>query len=190
MAGTGISIFNTAAMDCREFREKHFAFVDDTLSGIEVVGLQMHLNECKRCARQDAIVRRSLMAFRSLPYIKPSPGFSDRLQKRLREARAADLTAAHSGRQRRFAAAVAVTSVVMLGYIAISLKEVDSARHIMLPPVVATLPDADTAPMTAPAAAMVAAVPAGLPIWTAAMFAEQAPVHFASADLLLTSATR
>ncbi|MBA3342153.1 MAG: zf-HC2 domain-containing protein [Gemmatimonadaceae bacterium] len=185
-----VRTLNTAAMDCREFREKHFAFVDDTLSGIEVVGLQMHLNECERCARQDAIVRRSLMALRSLPCIEPSPGFSEKLQKRLEEARAADLAASHLVRSRKFAAVVMVTSVVMLGYIALSLKEVDAARHIMLPPVVATLPDSDTASMTTPAPAMVAAVPAGLPIWTAAMFAEQAPVHFASTDLLLTSATR
>ncbi len=178
-------------MDCREFREKHFAFVDDTLSGIEIVGLQLHLNECESCARQDAIVRRSLLAFRNLPRIEPSAGFSERLHRRLEEVKAADTaTAANAGRSRRFATAVAVTSVVMLGYIAISLRQVDSSRPLMLPPVVATLPESSPVAMTAPGPEMVAAGPAGLPIWTAAMFAEQAPVHFASVDLTLARGTR
>jgi hypothetical protein len=35
---------------------------------------------------------------------------------------------------------------------------------------------------------MLAAVPAGLPIWTAALLAEQSPVHFASLEL--TEASR
>ncbi|HVF39226.1 MAG TPA: zf-HC2 domain-containing protein [Gemmatimonadaceae bacterium] len=178
-------------MDCREFREKHFAFVDDTLSGIEIVGLQMHLNECESCARQDAIIRRSLLAFRNLPTIEPSADFSERLYRRLEEAKAADAAAVtHAGRSRKFATAVAATSVVMLGYIGVSLRHVDTPRQITLPPVVATLPEVSPVPMTAPGPEMVAAGPAGLPIWTAVMFAEQAPVHFASVDLTLVNGTR
>jgi hypothetical protein len=34
---------------------------------------------------------------------------------------------------------------------------------------------------------MVASVPAGLPMWTAALFAEQAPVRFASIDMTATA---
>lgn len=170
-------------MDCREFRKKHFAFVDDTLSSVELVGMQMHIGECDECARQDAIIRRSLMLFRSLPAIEPSPDFSVRLQQKLRDARVADAAAAQSGRARTFAAMVVITSIVMLGYIGLSLRQVDSPQNIVLPPVVATAIASDTASMIAPAPALVASVPAGLPIWTAALFAEQTLIHFASADL-------
>jgi hypothetical protein len=72
----------------------------------------------------------------------------------------------------------------MLGYIGVSLKRVDSPRDIVLPPVVAFAPAATTVPeMSSPAPEMLAAVPAGLPIWTAALLVEQSPVHFASLEL-------
>lgn len=175
-------------MDCREFQEKHFAFVDDTLPGIDLVGMQMHLIDCEKCAKQDSSVRRSLMLFRNLPPIEVSADFSLRLSQRLELIKAEDATAAQFGRSRKFAAAVALTSVVMLGYIGISLRRVDFPQDIMFPPVVASLPESATSPMTSPGTAMVASVPAGLPMWTAALFAEQAPVHFASIEL--TTAAR
>jgi len=175
-------------MDCRDFQENHFAFVDDTLPGIELVGMQMHLLECEKCARHDASVRRSLMLFRNLAPIEPSADFSSRLQEKLDLVRAADASAAQSGRSRKFAAAVAFTSVVMLSYIGLSLRQVDFPQDIVFPPVVASIPEPATSPVTSPGTAMVASVPAGLPMWTAALFAEQAPVHFASIDL--TTAAR
>lgn len=170
-------------MDCTEFREKHFAFVDDTLPGVELVSMQVHLTECDGCARQDAVVRRSLMLFRSLPTIQPSPGFSVRLQQRLDDAKLADALLQKSGRSRKLAATVTITSVAMLGYIGMSLRQVDYPQDIVLPPVVALARDPGSVAMSSPAPEMVASVPAGLPIWTAALFAEQAPVHFASIDL-------
>ena len=188
--GTGNRTLNNPQMDCREFRNKHLSYVDDMLPGVELVGMQLHLTECVSCARQDATVRRSLMLIRSLQRIEPSPGFSERLEKKLREAKALDAASKPLVRPRKFAAAVAATSVVMLGYIALSLRQVDTPRDIMLSPVVATLPESVTAPMTSPAPAMVASVPAGLPIWTAALFAEQVPIHFVSADLTLVNSNR
>lgn len=89
-----------------------------------------------------------------------------------------------------FAAAVAMTSVVMLGYIGLSLRHVDTQRDITLPPVVATLPETVTERAMSSAPAMVVSVPAGLPIWTAALFAEQAQAHFVSANLTLTATSR
>lgn len=172
-----------AFMDCRDFQEKHFAFVDDTLPGIELVGMQMHLNECEKCAKQDSSVRRSLMLFRNLPPIEVSPDFSARLHRKLEHAKAEDAAALHSGQSRRFVAAVALTSIVMLGYIGVSLREVDFPQDIVFPPVVANIPESSTTPMTSPGTAMVASVPAGLPMWTGALFAEQATAHFASIDL-------
>lgn len=174
-------------MDCRDFQENHFGFVDDTLPGIELVGIQMHLLECEKCAKQDAAVRRSLMLFRNIPLIEPSADFSARLNERLELVRAEGASAAVLGRSRKFAAAIALTSVVMLGYIGLSLRQVDFPQDIVFPPVVASIPEPASSPMTSPGTAMVASVPAGLPMWTAALFAEQAPVHFASIDLTTTA---
>lgn len=176
-------------MDCRDFHEKHFAFVDDTLPGIELVGVQRHIAECKDCARHDALVRRSLLLFRNLPRIEPSSDFSARLNVRLREVKEAEAFPAFQ-HSRKLVSAVAIASVVMLGYIGSSLRVIDSPRDIVFPPVVASLPEAEFSPIATPMPALIASVPAGLPIWAAALYAELAPVHFASADLRLTSNIR
>ncbi len=172
-------------MDCREFHKTHSAFIDDTLSGIELVGVQRHIAECEECAKHDAIVRRSLLLFRNLPRIEPSADFSERLSVRIRELKDAEAAPVfhHS---RVFAATIAVSSALMLGYIASSLRDVDSSRDIVFPPVVASIPEQGLVTITTPAPALVASVPAGLPIWTAALYAELAPIHFASADLEIT----
>lgn len=177
-------------MDCKQFKESHFAFVDDTLPGVELVRMEMHLTECDTCAKHDATVRRSLMLFRSLPAIQPSPDFRRRLDQKLRDARHADTVALHAERSLRLAATVAVSSVVMLGYIGISLKNVDSPAAISLPPVVAIATDADSSAsaVASPDPEMVAAIPGGLPIWTAALLTEQAQVRFVSMEL--TGSTR
>lgn len=171
-------------MDCKHFRDNHFAFVDDTLPGIELVGMQLHLNECSGCSAHDAKVRRSLMLFRSLPSIQPSPGFSSRLEEKLRASRIADAAAAESGRSRRLAATLVITSAAMLGYIGVSLRHVDTPRDIVFPPVVAFAPASEPveSDMSGSGPEMLAAASAGLPLWTAALLAEQSPVHFASLE--------
>ena len=170
-------------MDCREFHEQHLCYVDDTLPGVELVRMQMHLTECPECARHDATIRRSLMLFRSLPRIEPSPDFSKNLEIKLRDAKLADSAAVRTTRTRRLGMAVTVSSALMLAYIGFSLRQVDTAQDIVFPPVVALADIADTqVPSSSPAPEMLAAVPAGLPLWTAALFAEQTPVHFASIE--------
>lgn len=174
-------------MDCREFREKHLQFVDDTLPGVELVGMQMHVTECEECARQDATVRRSLMLFRNLPRIEPSADFSKRLERKLREAKLADAASMQSSRTRMLGATVAITSVVMLAYIGVSLRQIDTPQDIVFPPVVALATIADAPSIGAPAPEMIASVPAGLPLWTAALYAEQTSVHFASIEQISTA---
>jgi hypothetical protein len=170
-------------MDCREFHDKHLAFVDDTLAGIELVGMQMHLTECESCSRHDATIRRSLMLFRSLPAIEPSRDFSSRLEEKLKAVKLADAASHHSSQSRRTAgAAIALSSMLMLTYIGVSLRRVDVPQDIVLPPVVATA-EMPVDPSGVSAAEMVASVSAGVPIWTAALFAEQTPAHFASIQL-------
>jgi hypothetical protein len=75
-------------MNCREFRRKHDAYVDDTLSGVDIEGMDRHLRLCQQCAALDTRIRRSLLIARNLPTIQPSAAFGERLQMRLAQERA------------------------------------------------------------------------------------------------------
>ena len=75
-------------MNCREFRRKHDAYVDDTLSGVDIEGMGQHLRLCPQCAALDTRIRRSLLLARNLPTIEPSAAFGERLQMRLAQERA------------------------------------------------------------------------------------------------------
>jgi hypothetical protein len=171
------------SMDCREFSEKHLAFVDDTLAGIELVRMQRHTAECDTCARQDAKVRRALLLFRNLPPIEPSTGFSDRLEARLQEAHQNDLlletTRVNLKRGVLAATFATLASALMLAYIGNTLYQTEVARDVVMPPVVAIATEPDLAPITTSTPAIVASASAGLTIWPVALFAEEAPVQFA-----------
>ena len=178
-------------MDCREFCDQHVAYVDDTLAGIELVRMQRHMAECDSCAKHDAKIRRSLLLFRNLPPIQPSPDFSERLEARLRrEPHQEDLLASTQRNLRRGAVAATIASAIMLGYIGTTLYQADAPRDVIMPPVVATLPEPELTPITTSAPAIVASVSAGLTIWPAALFAEQAPVRFAHSELELANYPR
>jgi hypothetical protein len=178
-------------MDCREFFDRHVAFVDDTLPGIELVRMQTHIAECENCAKQDAKVRRALLLFRNLPSIELSADFSQRLEARLRhECEGEELFASTQRNLRRGAIAATLASAVMLGYIATTLSHANSSRDLVMPPVVATLPEPELTPITTSTPAIVTSVSAGLTIWPAAVFAEQAPVRFAHSKLELANYTR
>ena len=178
-------------MDCREFSDQHVSFVDDTLAGIELVRMQRHMAECEECAKQDAKIRRALLLVRNLPTIEPSAQFSQRLHARLKECQSDDMLLASAQRNlKRAAIAATVASALMLAYIGTTLYHTNPPRDLLLPPVVATLPEAELTPITSSSPAIVASVSAGLSIWPAALFAEQAPVRFAHSKLELTSYTR
>ena len=152
--------------------------------------MQRHIAECESCAKQDAKVRRALLLFRNLPSIEPSADFSSRLEARLKSCQQ-DQLAITQRNLRRGAIAATLASAVMLGYIGTTLfNQPFAARDIVLPPVVATAPEADFAPITTSTPAIVTSVSAGLTIWPAALFAEQVPVRFAHSQLELTSYTR
>jgi hypothetical protein len=177
-------------MDCREFCEKHVAFVDDTVAGIELVRMQRHIAECESCAKHDARIRRALLLFRNLPSIEPSAGFSERLDERIRrECEGGDILAMTQRNLRRGAIAATLASAAMLGYIATTLSHSESPRDVLMPPVVASIPEPEFTPITTSTPAIVASVSAGLTIWPAAVFAEQAPVHFAHSRLELANYT-
>jgi hypothetical protein len=178
-------------MDCREFCDKHVAFVDDTLAGIELVRMQRHIAECEICAKHDAKIRRSLLLFRNLPLIEPSADFSQRLEARiLKECQCEDLLANTQRNLRRGAIAATLASAAMLGYIAMTLSRTESPYGVIMPPVVASVPEPELSPISTSTPAIVTSVSAGLSIWPAALFAEQAPVRFAHSKLELANYTR
>jgi anti-sigma factor RsiW len=177
-------------MDCREFCDQHVAFVDDTLAGIELVRMQQHLAECRRCAEQDAKIRRALLLFRNLPSIEPSPDFSERLEARIKASQNDNLFLNTQRNFRRSAIVATVASAMMLGYIGTTLYNSDAPRDLVMPPVVASLPEPDFTPITISAPAIVTSVSAGLTLWPAALFAEQVPVQFAHSSLELANYTR
>jgi len=178
-------------MDCREFCEQHVAFVDDTLAGIELVRMQRHIAECESCAKHDAKIRRALLLIRNLPSIELSADFSERLEARLKECHSDHLLATTQRNLKRGAIAATLASAVMLGYIGTTLyHRTDVPRDLVMPPVIASLPEPELTPITTSTPAIVASVSAGLTIWPAALFAEQVPVRFAHSKLELANYSR
>jgi Putative zinc-finger len=179
-------------MNCREFRRKHDAYVDDTLSGVDIEGMNRHLRLCEPCAALDTRIRRSLLIARNLPTIQPSAAFGERLQMRLAQERALmanrqqggePILGMMTGRRNAFssgtfvalAAGIAVAAGVS---VSVMLTTDEEDRVIRLAPVVATLPEPEPSPIATPA--MVASMPAGMPIWPAVFVAQRAPLRLAS----------
>lgn len=168
-------------MDCRTFRRKHLAFVDDTLPGVDIVQMQAHLTACARCAQTDLAVRRSLLVVRNhLSPIEPSFGFSERLLARLEHERhnpAGSVPLFGSTSWTSFAAMCG--GVVTIGVMALAMGDPpvrdETAR---LPAVIleATprylMPDT---PMTDATPAFVATVSTGMAILPALLLAEEVP---------------
>ena len=191
-------------MNCREFRRKHDAYVDDTLSGAAIDGMRHHLRFCAVCAQLDTRVRRALMLAHNLPMIQLSPEFSARLQARLLDerARANELrdTAVHTRSYARplwrplsMGAYVAVTAGMLAvaglaGVLAFGAGSDTRDETIRLAPVVAMLPEPEPEPTVAwsstssplTPSTMVASVPAGMPLWPAVFVAQQASWHLVS----------
>ncbi len=175
-------------MNCREFRRKHDAYIDDTLSGVELEGMGNHRRTCKPCAHLDTRIRRSLLVAHNLPAIQPSAAFSERLQARLRAERMSmDLvreTQAPFTARRWYPLSANAFTAIAAGMLAaaglataVSLS--DSRNDVIrLAPVIASRPE--TEPSVLMPSTMIAAVPAGMPMWPAVFVAQQAPWHFAS----------
>ena len=172
-------------MDCRGFRSKHVAFVDDFLPGEEVVSMQRHLAECERCAAHDAKVRRSLLLFRNLPAVEPSPDFYTRLSARIAAERSAPAPR-FAVRGPGMGAFLGIAAgLVTVGYVAASgLNWTTPQGDIVLAPVVATQP---AIPPLAENEALAASVSAGMPVWPMVLFAEQAPLRFAQVQFTQAS---
>ena len=175
-------------MNCREFRRKHDAYVDDTLSGVELDAMARHRSLCERCAQLDTRVRRALLVAHNLPMIQPSSGFGVRLQARLSQERALMLAQRHAGDDMREggwrpfstgAYTVLTASLLLVAGLAAGVTALSAEREtIRLAPVVASRPEAEPSTIANPV--MVASMPAGMGVWPAVFVAQQAQWHFAS----------
>jgi hypothetical protein len=173
-------------MNCREFRRKHDAYIDDTLSGVELDAMARHRSLCDDCARLDTRVRRALLVAHNLPTIEPSAEFAERLQIRLTEERtrmaALHVSETVGWRWRPSSpggyAAMAAGLITVAGLAATLSGIGREPEMIRLAPVVATLPELEPSMFASPA--MVASMPTGLTVWPALYVAQQAPWHFAS----------
>jgi hypothetical protein len=178
-------------MNCREFRRKHDAYVDDTLSGVDIEAMGRHLRLCADCAALDTRIRRSLLLAHNLPSIQPSVAFTERLQMRLAHERALKArqhnpagammgvmmrhrSPLSTGTYVALAAGIALTAGLTMSVML--ARDTDPA--IRLAPVVASAPAPEPSPFATPA--MVASMPAGMPIWPAVYVAQRAPWHLAS----------
>jgi hypothetical protein len=180
-------------MDCREFRNKHVAFVDDLLPAVEMDALHRHLRMCSRCSRQDTVVRRSLLLVRNLPPIQPSPEFMSRLHARLDQLGPASQFDAVPPRP--FASSMGAFAALAAGIAAVAYMAVETSHYYApepassVPPVVATLPE-EPAALPVADAAFVASVPTGMPVWPAVLMVGQAPMRFANLDFVDSQRSR
>ena len=166
-------------MHCSEFRKRHLPFVDGTMSDADMVAMQSHLSECVDCTRRDTALRRGLLVFRNLTPVEPSPDFATRLHARLLALRQLDQRA-DVFRAPGMGAFVAAAGVVAVGFVAASMLHwTEMRRDLMLEPVVATSPALPPPLVDSP---FIAAASTGMPMWPAAVLAEQASTHFVHAE--------
>jgi anti-sigma factor RsiW len=172
-------------MDCRQFRNKHVAYVDDVLPAIDMEAMRRHLTRCPKCSRQDTSIRRSLMLVRNLPTIEPSSDFMNRLSARLAEIGPPSYAELASPRAslasfRGFVVlaagigAIAVISIEASRYFVTSIT-----RHEVVPIAAATI---DSTPTSSANAAIVASVSTGIPVWPAVLMVGEAPLRFANME--------
>jgi len=185
-------------MDCREFRNKHVAFVDDLLSAIEMDAMRRHVTTCSRCARQDTSIRRSLLLIRNLPSIQPSRDFQRRLSARLAElgpASRVGIVAPHRTMPAIGAFVALAAGMAAVAYMTIRTATYFSPAPIPASPAVASVTRVPVAVQPAPVvpvpdAAFVASVPTGMPVWPAMLMVGDAPLRFANAEFSETNLTR
>lgn len=174
-------------MDCRTFRRKHLAFVDDTLPGVDVVAMERHRRECLACARLDSDVRRSLLLVRNnLPSIQPSAEFSHQLARRLEAERKRLAAPAPLFRGPGIGGFVSMSlGLVAIGLVVVALVERSGTGQIARLPGVVIRPAATEqvvrAPLPVAPPALVASVSTGMAVWPALLMMEEAQSRYADA---------
>lgn len=176
-------------MDCREFRTRHVAYIDDTLPNVEMEAMQRHLRGCPGCARHDTAVRRSLLIVHNLPDIQPSADFMARLEARIGDLRRETPVADRAMAWTYGGITALAASLTLMTYLAFyGSRHPGVAEPIRLAPIVASLPEPMPMPVNDPA--FVASMSAGIPVWPTLLLMEQAPMHMANVELQQVSLTR
>jgi Putative zinc-finger len=67
-------------MNCREIKELFSPYLDGQVSGVEMIGLRDHLEECARCARDYAALRRTQQLLAGLGPKKAPPDLALKLR--------------------------------------------------------------------------------------------------------------
>jgi anti-sigma factor RsiW len=181
-------------MDCREFGKNHLAFVDDTLSAVDTAEVRRHLQVCTCCSRLDTRIRRGLLLARNLPVVQPSPDFVERLNARLREVGPIDRYAATTSAYRGVSIGMfsALAAGVMAATLLASALLGGDARDedLRLPPVVASVPEPESAPAQVSTPVYVASFMTGMPVWPAVMHAGETSLHMANVEFRQAGLTR
>jgi hypothetical protein len=167
-------------MNCRKFKSKHVGFVDDLLSAADMADMRRHLRFCGRCSSLDVRIRRSLMVVRNLPQIEPSADFYARLSERLKHSPAPSAT----DRVASLATTVVVATAALAAAVYFAMAVQVHRNTPVLPPAapaIAVRPQ--PAPVAISDASLVAAVPAGVPVWPAMFMVGELPMHLANAEL-------
>ena len=185
-----------APMDCRSFKKKHDAFLDDTLPGIETIEMQEHVRACARCSRHDAEIRRSLFLLRNLPSVEVSSGFVQRLRARIaveQETQSIPAPTSIHARGPSMGAFLGVAcAVVAVGILSLSVaNRSDSSSTPSVYSVTSTQPQemsftddpvrAVEGNVAAPAYA--ASMSTGMPVWPALLLAEEGSLRFATSEV-------
>ncbi|MBV9879143.1 MAG: hypothetical protein JO180_01550 [Gemmatirosa sp.] len=197
-------------MDCRAFHKYHLAYLDDTLPGELMGAAEYHLVTCETCAAHDTAVRRGLLLARNLPSIELSADFSARLAARLDEVRCGrcdvptdglpldDWTPSRTELIRAalaapFGGTLARRAAIAAGLLALTyassrtLSRFPTSTDELLAPAVAEASVPAPLPMLSPAAlaspALVSSASTGIPVWPAALLADQAPTHMVEPQL-------
>lgn len=171
-------------MHCREFRNKHVAFVDDLLPAVEMAAMRRHLNVCSGCARQDSQIRRSLLLVRNLRPIEASPEFMERLNVRIAEL--GPVSREDVVRSRPLLSSGASFAVLAAGLVAVAYFAIETNNYFTQPEVVpaaravAVAQPVELQPESPIVNAALASVPTGIPVWPAVLMAGQSPMRFAS----------
>ena len=181
-------------MDCREFRKKHVAFVDDVLPIAEMRAMERHRVACANCSRHDTAIRRSLLLIRNLPPIEPSPDFMVKLNQRIEQL--GPMARVDFVAPRPYSPSLVTFAAVAAGLVAVAYMAIETNQYFaptverqIVSPIAATIPALEPSPVI-DNSAFVASVPTGIPVWPAVLMAGQAQMHFANLDFQTTELER
>lgn len=110
-------------MNCHRARQLISPYLDQQLTGREMLALQQHFSECASCEAERHSIRQVKMLLRGLHPARPRPDLTGMIAVRLSDAeqarwRVVSLPAPRPQRARRLAAALALSCLTVLSFAA------------------------------------------------------------------------